>query len=257
MNLFLEHNGPLAYWRSDLLPEADLHHAMFTRRGGVGHAPFDALNLSYGVGDDPGVVMRNRSLLKQALGIERLISGRQVHGTRVQVISAAEQDIEVADCDALVTALPGVGLMIQQADCQGILLYDPQRRVVAAIHAGWRGSVANIIAVTIAVLVARFHSEPADLRAVISPSLGPCCAEFVNHRQELPPSFSRFQTRPNHFDFWRLSRAQLLAEGLTAQRIEITAQCTRCNQDFFSYRRACQGGRPATGRQASVIALRA
>ncbi|OQX20559.1 MAG: copper oxidase [Desulfobulbaceae bacterium A2] len=231
---------------------------MFTRHGGVSSFPYNTLNLSYGVGDDQQAVAHNRSLLKHTLGITRLVSARQVHGTGVRVITAAAaEDIEVADCDALITALPGVGLMIQQADCQGILLHDPGRRVVAAIHAGWRGSVANIIAETIAVLSGRFQSDPHDLRAIVSPSLGPCCAEFVNHRQELPPSFSPCQVRPNHFDFWRLSREQLVAAGLTSQRIEATEQCTRCGKDFFSYRRARQQGRAETGRQASVIALRA
>uniref|UniRef100_UPI004055B959 peptidoglycan editing factor PgeF n=1 Tax=Candidatus Electronema sp. TaxID=2698783 RepID=UPI004055B959 len=234
-----------------------LPHGMFTRSGGVSGPPFASLNLSYGVGDSPENVAANRQRLKQHLGIKHLASAVQVHGDRIFVAEDVRHDVEYEGADALVTDQRGVGLLIQQADCQAVLFHDPVREVVGAAHNGWKGSVLNIIAATVRLMQERYGCNPADLRAVISPSLGPCCAEFVNWRQELPASMHRHQVRENHFDFWAVSREQLIEAGVQAAQIETAGICTVCNQDFFSYRRAVrEQGRPGrTGRCGSVIAL--
>ncbi|WP_417909652.1 peptidoglycan editing factor PgeF [Candidatus Electronema sp. PJ] len=246
-----EQQDSLCWYRSNLL--ADLPHGMFCRHGGVSEQPFASLNLSYGVGDQPDKVTINRQRLKQCLGITHLVSAVQVHGDQVLVLEEIEQDSEYAGVDALVTQQPGVGLLIQQADCQAVLLYDPVQQVIAAAHNGWKGSVLNIIAATVQVMQARFGTDPAHLRAVLSPSLGPCCAEFVNWRQELPASMHGQQIRANYFDFWAISREQLVATGIKETQIETAGLCTVCNQDFFSYRRA--GKKLGTGRCGSVLML--
>jgi len=221
------------------------------RRGGVSPAPYDSLNLSFGVGDTDEKVLENRQRLKAALGIPVLASARQVHGDAVWVIDAPlDQDTELAGYDALVTNQPGVALLVQQADCQAVLLHDPVRQVVAAIHAGWRGSVANIIGKTIRTMHEQFGTAPADLMAGISPSLGPCCAEFVNYRNELPESFHGYQVAPNHFDFWAISRDQLREAGVLSTHIELAGICTKCSPDHFSFRRE-----RVTGRFGSLIML--
>jgi YfiH family protein len=245
----------MSWHRSALLN--GLPHGMFSRCDGVSGLPFASLNLSYGVGDSPENVAVNRQRLKQALGIKYLASAVQVHGDRVLAVEDIRQDIEYEGADALVTGLRGVGLLIQQADCQAVLLHDPVREVIGAAHNGWKGSVLNIIAATVRLMQERYSCRPADMRAVISPSLGPCCAEFVNWRQELPASMRRHQIRENHFDFWAVSREQLLAVGLRAAQIETAGICTVCNRDFFSYRRAVreQDTPGRTGRCGSVIAL--
>lgn len=226
-------------------------HGVFARHGGVSPPPCESLNVSFGVGDEEARVAENRRRIKAALGLPRLVAARQVHGDRVAVVAETPAtDTELADCDALVTNQPGVGLLIQQADCQAILLHDPARQVVANIHSGWRGSVHNIIAKTVAALVAHYRCRPEDLRAAISPSLGPCCAEFVNYRRELPVAFQAHRQGERHFDFWAISRAQLIEAGMRPEHIETAALCTRCQADYFSYRRE-----HITGRHASVIAL--
>ncbi|MGX9728353.1 MAG: peptidoglycan editing factor PgeF [Candidatus Electronema sp. VV] len=241
--------------RSTLL--ADLPHGMFTRNGGVSGPPFASLNLSYGVGDSPENVAANRQRLKQQLGIKLLASAVQVHGDRVLAVEDVRQDVEYKGADALVTSQRGVGLLIQQADCQAVLLHDPVREVIGAAHNGWKGSVLNIIAATVRLMRERYGCNPAELRAVISPSLGPCCAEFVNWRTELPASMHRHQIRENYFDFSAISREQLIEAGVQAAHIETAGICTVCNQNFFSYRRAVreQGRAGRTGRCGSVIAL--
>lgn len=146
--------------------------------------------------------------------------------------------------------------MIQQADCQAVLLHDPIHRAIAAIHCGWRGSVAGIIEKTVARMQGCFGSEPAFLQAAVSPSLGPCCGEFVNYEAELPQAFQRFQVRENYFDFWEISRWQLQECGVKAASIAVAGQCTVCSSDYFSYRRACRENSGRTGRNCSVIVLR-
>lgn len=223
----------------------------FTRHGGVSPSPFDSLNVSYGVGDDAAHVAENRSRVKKRLAVQALVSARQVHGDRLLTIAAPpDADYEVDGYDALLTNQPGVGLLIQQADCQAVVLFDPIRRAVANVHNGWRGSVANIVAKTVQRLAADFGSHPNHLLAAISPSLGPCCAEFVNFHQEFPHDFHGHQVTPAHFDFWAITRRQLQQAGVLARNINTAGICTRCDADYFSYRRA-----PSTGRSGTVVAL--
>jgi YfiH family protein len=247
-------HGPdgLQFYRSPLL---DLPHGMFCRHGGVSPQPHASLNLSYGVGDHAKNVAANRQRIKECLGVRCLVSAVQVHGSRVAVIDTCGEDREIPDHDALITNQPGVGLLIQQADCQAILLHDPVRGVIGAAHSGWRGSVADIGGKTVAAMQEFYASEPGDIRAVISPSLGPCCAEFINYLSELPSWMHDLQVRPDYFDFRAASRMQLMAAGLQEQNIDCMEVCTRCSREFFSYRRAVQLGSPVTGRNGSVIAL--
>ncbi|MBM9530283.1 peptidoglycan editing factor PgeF [Desulfoprunum benzoelyticum] len=229
---------------------------MFDRYGGVSGAPFSCLNGSYGVGDERTAVAANRARIKAALNLRHLVSARQVHGAAIHCLdSRPTADLEVDGVDALVTDLAEVGLMVQHADCQAVLLFDPQRRVIGAVHSGWRGSVLDILGKTVGLIVSRYRSRAEDLLAVVSPSLGPCCSEFVNHRRELPPHFQRFRTGDNHFDFWRISREQLVAAGLKPGSITVAGICTSCSRDYFSYRRACREGNGVTGRNCSVVVL--
>ena len=241
--------------RANLL--ANLPHGMFCRHGGVSEPPFASLNLSFSVGDTSASVTANRQTVKQCLGLEHLASTVQIHGRNVVLAENVIKDTEYPAADALITRQPGVGLLIQQADCQAVLFHDPVGKVVAAVHSGWKGSALNIIGATVSMMQNHCGTNPADLLAVISPSLGPCCAEFVNWRTELLDFMHRHQVRENYFDFWTVSQEQLLAAGLQQQNIESIGICTVCDPRFFSYRRAVkeQGRLGITGRCGSVIAL--
>ena len=228
-----------------------LFHGVFKRFPGVSPPPWDARNVSFGLGDDPENVRVNREDIKKALGCKHLVSAKQVHESRVFVIKENPQtDLEVEGFDGLITNVGGLGLMIQQADCQAVMLFDPKKIAVGIAHVGWRGSVADIIARTISAMHHAFATEPDDLISAISPSLGPCCAEFVNYALELPVSLHDYQVRPNYFDFWAISRDQLCAAGLRPENIHNAAICTCCDRDYFSYRRDRE-----TGRFASVIGI--
>ncbi len=234
-----------------VIASTDRHH-------GVSRVPFHSRNLSYGVGDDVLSVLENRKRLKEQLSIIHLLSARQVHGDDIFVAEESlNEDLEVDGYDALMTDISGIGLMIQQADCQAVTLYDPIHSAIAAVHCGWKGSVLNILANTVQAMAEKYSSLATTLHAYISPSLGPCCAEFVNHAKELPPSFLAFQVKENYFDFWSISKMQLIKAGLYAENIRTAGQCTSCSSDYFSYRRACRQADGRTGRCATIIALRA
>ncbi len=229
-----------------------ISHGSFSRQGGISPAPFASLNTSHDVGDALENVNDNRQIIKDTLDLRYLVSSHQIHGKNIFCVTEPiSADLDVQGHDALITNIPNIGLIIQQADCQSIMLYDPKKRVIANIHSGWRGSIINIIDQTIDIMKMEYNVSPKTLMAAISPSLGSCCAEFVNYRQELPKKMHIYQNSPNHFDFWAMSRDQLQHAGLKPENIYVAGICTCCNNTYFSYRR-----QNMTGRMASVIGLR-
>ncbi len=222
------------------------------RHGGVSPPPWDSCNLAFTVGDDPARVRENRQRVAAALGLDVLAAGRQVHGRQVEIVTAPPANDEAPpSCDGLVTNRPGIGLLVLQADCQAVVLADPCRTAVGICHCGWRGSVQNVIRATVEAMREAFGCRATDLWAGISPSLGPCCAEFTGYHQALPPSFQRHMVRPAFFDFWAISHEQLVEAGVPSSQIQIAGICTRCTPAFFSFRR---DGR--TGRCGTIIAIR-
>ena len=212
---------------------------------------------SFGLGDMAAHVRANRRLIARAIEGEDLVFAEQVHGDDVIVVNYQNSgsdmgtDRVVGIGDALVTDVSGKFLVIQLADCQSILLYDPIRRVVANVHCGWRGSIKNVIRRTVCVMQKCFQCNSTDIIAGIGPSLGPCCAEFVNYRKEIPEKFWCYKSADDHFDFWALSLDQLVSAGVLRENIETSSICTKCNTEaFFSYRAEGQ-----TGRFASVIGI--
>ncbi len=218
-----------------------LRHGVFTRRGGAGEGAFSSLNLSFSVGDQPEVVSRNRDKVAALLQCKELIALEQVHGDEIVEAGAGTNG------DGLITDRPGKALMIQHADCQAAIFYDPVRHVLGAAHAGWRGSVHNIYAKMIHCLHARYGSLPGNLRVCLSPSLCPDAAQFIQYENELPEDFWPFQVHPYYFDFWKISRCQLLKEGVLPQHIEVAEMSTyHLPELFFSYRRDRLTGRNGT-----------
>jgi YfiH family protein len=242
----------------ELAAQTNTHcsYGMFDRHGGVSRGLYASLNVGDHVGDQEEAVLENRERARKKLALPQLLSAKQVHGIGIYCLTEPlTEDREVDGYDALITDLSDVGLMIQQADCQAVLLFDPLREVIAAVHCGWRGSVQEILQRVIAVMVENYGTAPADLQAAISPSLGPCCAEFVNFRQELPPEFEKFMVADNYFDFGQITKHQLMSMGMVEEKIGAAAVCTCCSDDYFSYRRASRLSGGLTGRNCSVISL--
>jgi polyphenol oxidase len=256
--LFKTRRAGVVYYQFAGLGEfPELVHQVFSRKGGLSEAPFNGLNVAFSVGDRTEDVQANRRLVAKAGKWRYTVYARQVHGTEILLLPGPETAAAMAACtptgDALITAEPGVALVVQVADCQAIMIYDPARRVVANVHSGWRGSVNDIAGKTVAAMEAHFGCRGRDMVAAISPSLGPCCAEFVNYRSEIPEKFWRYKDDVDRFDFWKISCDQLAAAGLKPGNIHVAGMCTRCSSGhFFSYR----GEGRHTGRFAVVIGLR-
>ena len=177
-----------------------------------------------------------------------LISVKQVHGTDALVVDRPlnESDQFPGGWDALVTDQPGVTVAVRTADCVPVLLHDPRKRVVAAIHAGWRGAVAGIVTKTLRLMAVRFGSMQSDLRVSIGPSAGPCCYEVDNPvldqlRVGLPDWESVVSDHQGHkarLDLKALIRKQVEGAGVPLSSVSSVNLCTICqDQLFYSYRR--------------------
>ena len=234
-------------------------HGVFLRDAMNAQGGHEIFNLGMGNGASEDVVRSNRQKMLASFGDGlKGVYGRQVHGKEVGILRKKEHRHRLEsrstlqlDGDALITDLERAALVILVADCQPVMVIDPVKRVVANIHSGWRGSVQNIIGSTIRRMCADFGSRPEDLICGIGPSLGPCCAEFIHYKTELPESFRKYGHTELRFDFWQASRDQLIETGVRPGHISVSGLCTRCNPHFFfSYRREKQ-----TGRFAAVIGI--
>lgn len=251
-------NGASFFQFPHLKAFAEVQHAIFTRLGGYSRAPYHGLNVSLGQKDDPVNVKQNRDLIANCLSDCKLVFVIQRHGTDVVVVDRKTIVYKEGASgsapagDAIVSNSPQRLLVVQVADCQAVLFFDPVRRVAANAHCGWRGNIQNIIQKTIAVMTNRFGTHAGDIRAGIGPSLGPCCAEFINYKTEIPEKFWKYKTDARHFDLWSLSLDQLCAAGVMKENICMSGICTCCRSDlFYSYR-----GEGVTGRFAVAIGLR-
>ena len=260
-----------------------LIHGFSTKPGGVSDQGGErVLNLGFTEWDTKDNVLENRRRFQSALGTSdlQLVSLKQIHSDVIHLFDVAPS--QSCQGDASVTNRPGLLLGVQTADCVPILLVDPKKRAIAAIHAGWRGTLQRIVVKAIGQLQMHFKSKPGDLFAAIGPSIGGCCYEvgtevatqFLSQFAEAPEWFHEFRTGdepnpiqwlnmmpPGHqpppknvlLDLRKANRAQLLGAGLRAPNIFVSGLCTACYRDLlFSYRK--EG--PQSGRMLSVIGIR-
>ncbi len=229
-------------------------HGFATREGGVSTGAFASLNAGGAVGDDPASVEMNLDLLAAAARVERdrLFGVSQVHGDQVVEAPVAAS----VEADAIWSGREGDGVGIRTADCVPLLLVDPRGRRVAAVHAGWKGTLSEIAARTVEAL-ARAGTSPADLRAAIGPAIGPCCyavgEELVARFTERFPAEVCVRRPPGPFlDLPLAVRTTLIRAGVPASQIDALGLCTACDPRFFSHRR--DKGR--TGRHFSFVSCR-
>ncbi len=226
-----------------------------TRHGGVSAFPFHSLNLGDNTADDPVLVAENKRRFCHALGIpeSRLAGARQIHEDRIAIV---DQPGRLDGYDALMTDVPGLFLSVTIADCTPVLVADPVKGAVAAIHAGWRGTVARIVEQAIAQLQHTYGSNPSDCIAYIGTCIDTCSFEVGPEvAAQFAPAFCRPATVAGKFqvDLKQANKHQLLAAGVPENRIEVSPYSTyEHNQDYFSYRKE-QG---ATGRMLAVIGNR-
>ena len=224
-----------------------------TRGGGVSDMPHDALSLA-GFHDDAAenILENRRRFLKLFPGQWSLAGCWQVHGADVRVVDSIEEAKPAEDsngetiyCDVIVSNADGVLAGVKTADCVPILIGDPRTRSFAAVHAGWRGTLATAVVAGLKRLSNQYGTKPEEVRVAIGASAGPCCYEVGS--DVIDGFTSRFSygaklftpTRPGHafVDLITANREQLESEGVRPERIHVVPFCTMCRTDlFFSYR---------------------
>jgi len=282
--------GKLQILESPALAELDwLVHGFSTRTGGA--SEFDgnpALNLGFTDWDEPANVSANRAKFAAALaaGHMPLVAMRQFHSDAIHIVAAPVPATDAPKADALATRTPGLLLGAQTADCVPVLLADTRQRAVAAIHAGWRGTLARIVVKTLGRMQMEFGTRPRDVVAALGPAIGRCCYEVgpevaqafaaqfpvaaewfdgpfeqLAHGEEplwlpwltmMPPGHVPPPPRVQ-LDLRAANRWQLMDAGVPESRIAASDLCTACRTDLlFSYRR--EGAK--TGRLLAVIGIR-
>lgn len=235
----------------------NITHFSSTRAGGVSKGNLSSLNLGYTVNDNPKNVTTNLKLLANSLGFEKsqMVSPKQTHSKNVGIVKS-HKDI-FPETDALITNIPNICIFIRTADCVPILLFDPVKKAVAAIHSGWKSTVQEISKHTIELMQKEFGTKPNNIIAGVGPSIGPAVYEVG---PEVVEAFRKvFGT--NHvikpitdsdkayLNLWEANKKILMNAGVLEDQIEIAKMCTYSDTGlFFSARRDhLKTGRLATG----------
>ncbi|MGH8010924.1 MAG: peptidoglycan editing factor PgeF [Candidatus Binataceae bacterium] len=233
------------------------HAAFLGRTGGYSSGPYGSFNLAGWIGDQRSAVELNWRRFNEQFPLRRITRLRQVHGATVRTIEVAESALE--DGDGMVTAMAGVALGIFTADCVPVLMTDPVQRICAALHAGWRGTLAGIAAEGVSAM-RRLGARPNVIRAAMGPAIEGCCFEvdsdLAERFAEIPGGGDHIRPgRPGkaYLSLRSILRDQLEGCGLRRDSIISVGPCTRCAHDRFFSRRANAGG--VTGLQLSFIGL--
>ena len=218
-------------------------------------------SLALHTNEDLTDILKNRESIQKQFPNKKFIVANQTHSDHITVIRESieqgwsEISTAIEDCDALITNQKGIMLTILTADCVPILLFNPKKKVVSAIHAGWNGTHKEIVYKTVQKMIAEFDCNPKDIVAGIAPSIGRCCYEvgkdlakyFFNDNRAFDIKGEKYM-----LDLPHINKQQLLRAGLSSQNIELSGLCTACKVDsYFSYRKE-QG---CSGRFMSMIGL--
>jgi YfiH family protein len=266
------------YWRdaggvraliSAALEEDGFPNGFSTRLGGASPMPENALNLA-GFNEDTAenILENRRRFLKLFAGQWALAGCWQVHGSDVRLVNTPAEAKPAEDahgdtiyCDAILSDAPGVMAGVKTADCVPILIGDPKTGSFAAVHAGWRGTLAGIATKAVGRMLGEYGAQPTDVRVAIGPAAGSCCYEvgmdvIGAFREHFPHQEQLFtETRPDHacINLLQANHSQLVSAGVNPERIQIAPLCTMCRTDlFFSYRRE-KNVYGKVGRLMSVI----
>ncbi len=250
--------GKLEYSRSDSIA---VPHCFTTRLGGVSTGIYASLNLGMHRGDTPENVEKNLEILANALDfdLQNLVLTRQTHSDIIREVRKADHagldHHAYPECDGLITNDPGTALMVFTADCTPILLSDPISGAVGAVHAGWRGTAADIAGKTVKAMQAQFGSRPEDITALIGPNIGFCCfqtdADVPEAMEKALGNVSEYVREENGKFYVNLKaiNAQFLYRA-GVKTVELSPDCTMCSPDIYWSHRYTRGQR---GSQGAVI----
>lgn len=244
--------------------------AFTTRMGGVSRGRFASMNMSFLNGDDATAVKQNYDILFDALSLDSntAVLSHQTHTSNLRIVTEEDagkgitKSRDYTDIDGLITNCKNIPLVTQFADCVPLLFYDPVKQIVAAAHAGWRGTVAEIGKKTVKKMCEAFGCDAKNIKAAIGPSIGKCCYEvddpvvisfkqikYINQADILTPK----ENGKYMLDLQTANRIILENAGVPFENICISDLCTCCNSQYFHSHRATGGSR---GNLAAVIALK-
>ncbi len=238
-------------------------HGFTSALGGVSKGKIKGLNLGFRVEDDPESVRENYRLVGEDLGLrlEHTVLAKQTHTDTIRIVTKEDvgkglfRESDIEDTDGLMTNLSEIPLVVFSADCVPLLFLDPKKKVIAAIHAGWRGTVKGIGKKAVDLMQERFSCDPKDILVAIGPSIGPCCFTFDEKDAGVFPKECCRATDNGKVlvDIWEINRRQLIEKGIQSEHITLAEICTVCHADrFYSYRTH----KANTGRQGAVIMLK-
>ena len=258
MPIITINNGPLEYLAAEGIA---VPHCFTTRLGGVSEGHLASLNIGVHRGDDPENVAENYRRLGEALGFSHLVLTRQTHSDTVRAVNLGDADKGLTqdvwpECDGLITATPGVALAVFTADCTPILLHDPVTGGVGAVHAGWRGTAADIAGKAVRAMEREYGCDPANIRAAIGPNIGHCCfatdadvpEAMIEALGRSALTFIRSHGGKYYVDLKKINAQFLKNAGV--RHVEISDACTACCPDRFWSHRVTGGKR---GSQGAII----
>ncbi len=261
-------SGELVYMRSGIMPDC-VSHAFTTRFGGVSKGYLSSLNLGISRGDMPENVIKNYDIISSECGFDtqKLVFFRQVHGRSIKPVTFSDAfspyGRALAEGDGAVTNEKGITLIVFTADCVPILLFDTEKEVIGAVHAGWRGTSAGIAEAAITAMTLSYDCRAENIRAAIGPSIGACCFETDTDVPEamrglLGAQADRFiKPIPDKekflVDVKGINRYVLILSGVLPENIDVSDECTVCRSDKYWSHRVTRGER---GSQAAMIMLK-
>lgn len=269
LNIFTDEND-LTYITFPNLVNEGVTAAFTTRMGGVSKGRYASMNMSFTNGDDPKSVRTNYNRLFTTLDLDpnRAVLSHQTHTNNLMIVTEKDAGSGITrertydNIDGLITNCKNLPLVTQFADCVPLLFYDPINQVIAASHAGWRGTVAEIGKKTVETMSVVFGCNPKNICVAIGPSIGACCYEVdspvVDGFSALAYlDITQFLTKKTNdkymLDLWTANRLILENAGILSKNICVTDLCTCCNSQYFHSHRATGGNR---GNLAAVIALK-
>lgn len=269
-NIILNKKEKLLYLEFTNLKKYEnlLTHCFTTRLGGVSEGECSSLNLSFNRNDTRENVLYNYKIIAEAIGadFDKMILSNQVHENKIRRVELEDagkglvKESDIVGFDGLSTNQPGISLVTFYADCVPVLILDPVKKAITAVHSGWKGTVRNIACEALNLMKDKYGSSMEDLVIAIGPSI---CKDCFEVGEEVYRSFiekfgwsGKYIEQKNHkyyIDLQRIIKQVLTIEGVPEQNIVVSDVCTKCNNDiFYSYR----GDSGKTGSLAAIMMLK-
>lgn len=269
-NIIFNQSGDLLYLEFKNFKDYDniLTHCFTTRLGGVSKGECSSLNLSFNRNDSRENVIENYRIISDAIGIDfnKIVLSNQIHDNKIRIVTAEDagkgliRESDIIGFDGLATNVHGIPLVTFYADCVPVLLLDPVKKAIAAVHSGWKSTLKNIAYEAMLVMKNTYNSDFKDIQAVIGPSICQDCFEvdkdvygsFIE-KFSWCDKYTTFSNGKYHIDLQGIIKDVMIDAGVPDKNISISDVCTKCNRDvFFSFR----GDNRKTGSLAAFMMLK-